>query len=161
MADVTSANPVTFIWLFPAVYLLHIAEEHWGGGGFSAYLARTRGVELSPLKFLVMNAVGWSLMTAGLLLALRLKFAEWMMVCLATVVFINGLAHTINAVLRAEYNPGLVTGLLLFIPLGASVLARLKGRMRGHRYFGALMVGAFIHVVIFWLALSGGKLGLK
>jgi hypothetical protein len=159
MAGETSSKALAsvWIWLFPVVYLLHVAEEYWGGGGFSAYVARTRGVNLSPEKFLTMNAVGWALMIVGLLLALRLKFSQWLMVCMATALLINGLSHTINAVARAEYNPGLVTGSLIFIPLGVIVLARLKGRMRGRRYFGALLVGVLVNGVVLWLA-SGGDL---
>jgi hypothetical protein len=152
-----ASNALTpvWLWLFPVVYLLHVAEEYWGGGGFSAYVARTRGVNLSPAKFLMMNGLGWTLMIVGLFLATRLKFSQWLMVCLATAFLINGLSHTINAVLRAEYNPGLISGLLVFIPLGAVVLPRLKGEMRGRRYFGALLTGALINGVVLWLALGG------
>jgi hypothetical protein len=89
-------------------------------------------------------------------LASKLKFSQWLMVCMATALLLNGLSHTINAVVRAEYNPGLVSGLLIFIPLGVIVLARLKGRMRGRRYFGALLVGVLINGVVLWLALGGG-----
>jgi Protein of unknown function with HXXEE motif len=145
------------LWLFPAVYLLHIAEEYRAGGGLPAYLARTRGINLGPTKFLVMNAVGWALMIAVLLLARRLKFSQWLLVCMATVLLINGLLHTAGAVSGAEYNPGLVSGLLLFIPLGAATLVRLKKNMRGPRYFGAMLVGIVVHAVISLLTLSGGN----
>ncbi|HEX8773907.1 MAG TPA: HXXEE domain-containing protein [Pyrinomonadaceae bacterium] len=157
MADQTSlkASAAVWLWLFPVVYLLHVAEEYWGGSGFSAYVARTSGVDLSPEKFLIMNAVGWALMIVALLLASRLRFSQWLMVCLATALLINGLSHTINALARAEYNPGLVSGLLIFIPFGAVVLARLKGRMRARRYYGALLVGALISGVVLWLAMGG------
>src|SRR5215213_5480839 len=153
MADQTSSKALTsvWLWLFPVVYLLHVAEEYWGGSGFSAYVARTRGVNLSPEKFLIMNAFGWALMIVGLVLAVRLRFSQWLMVCMATALLINGLSHTINAIARAEYNPGLVSGLLIFIPLGVLVLARLKGKMRGRRYFGALLVGALVNGVVLWL----------
>lgn len=158
MADETSTKAITslWLWLFPVAYLLHVAEEYWVAGGFSAYVARTRGVNLSPEKFLIMNAVGWALMIVALLLAVRLKFSQWLMVCLAAALLLNGLSHTINGVARTEYNPGLVSGLLLFIPLGVVVLARLKGKMRGRRYVGALLVGVLINGVVIWLALGGG-----
>ncbi|MDQ3172961.1 MAG: hypothetical protein M3Q91_04515 [Acidobacteriota bacterium] len=39
-------------------YLLHIAEEYWGGEGYSAYLLKLRGVQLSPTRFLVVQAIG-------------------------------------------------------------------------------------------------------
>jgi Protein of unknown function with HXXEE motif len=146
-----------WLWLFPVVYLLHIAEEYWAAGGYVAYVARTRGVALSSTKFLLLNGIGWALMTLGVGLARRLGFTEWLLVCLATVILINGLSHTTSAVLRVEYNPGLVTGLLIFIPLGAAILFYLSKRMRGRRYLGALVVGVLIHGVIFLLAATGGN----
>jgi len=45
-------------WLFPVTYLLHLAEEYWGGEGYSAYLLKLRGVQLSPTRFLVVQAIG-------------------------------------------------------------------------------------------------------
>jgi hypothetical protein len=146
-----------WLWLFPAVYLLHIAEEYWCGGGYSAYVARTSGVNLSPTKFLVLNGVGLALTIMGALLARRLGFSEWLLVCLATVVLINGLSHTIITVLRTQYNPGFVSGLLIFIPLGTATLLLMKRSMRARRYFGALAVGVAIHACISLLALSGGQ----
>jgi Protein of unknown function with HXXEE motif len=161
MADDISSDSLTTIclWVFPVVYLLHIAEEYWGGGGFPAYVARTRGIYLSPTKFLLLNGIGLALTIIGVSLARRLGFTEWLLVCLATVVLINGLSHTVASLVRVEYNPGFVTGLLLFIPLGAATLAYMKRRrMRGRRYAGALIVGAAIHGVIFLLTASGGNI---
>jgi hypothetical protein len=160
MPNKTSADSLVtiWLWLFPALYLLHIAEEYWGGGGYSAYVARTNGVNLSSTKFLVLNGIGWALATVGVCLARRLGFSQWLLTCLVTVAFVNGLTHTITAVSRVEYNPGLVSGLLIFIPLGAAILIYLKRRMRGRRYFGAVLAGAAIHAVISLLALSGGHI---
>jgi hypothetical protein len=144
-----------WLWLFPVVYLLHICEEYWGG--YPSYVMRTSGVNLSPTRFLVLNGIGWALTTLGVCLARRLGFTEWLLVCLATVVFINGILHTVSTVLRSEYNPGVISGLLIFIPLGAAILIYMKRRMRARRYYGALMVGVGIHAVISLLAVSGGK----
>jgi hypothetical protein len=148
---------VVWSWLFPAIYLAHIAEEFWGGGGYSAYVARTRGVTLSPVRFLVLTGLGWALIVVGIILARKFKFTQWLMVCLSTVVAANGLSHTINSVIRAQYNPGLISGLLIFIPLGMATLVYLKRRMQGRRYFVALLVGIAIQGVVSLLAQSGGR----
>ncbi|HYY58437.1 MAG TPA: HXXEE domain-containing protein [Pyrinomonadaceae bacterium] len=141
-------------WLYPAFYALHIAEEHWAGGGFPAYMARTRGVYITPARFLLLNGAAWALMVVGLLAARRMGFSRWLLVCLGTVLFINGLAHTLVATARAEYNPGLVSASLLFIPIGVYTLARIKREMRGRRVAGALVTGLLIHGVIFLLTLG-------
>jgi hypothetical protein len=144
-------------WLLPLAYLIHISEEYWGGGGYSAYMARVRGVHMTPTRFLVLNGIGCGLMLLGLFLARRLKFLEWLVVCLCTVEAANGVSHTITAVAKSSYNPGVVTGLLLFIPLGAAGLYLLKKSMSRSRYLTAMAVGVAIQGAVSLLALSGGK----
>jgi hypothetical protein len=39
----------SWVWLFPFSYLIHIAEEYWGG--FPAWIARFWGVESSLSNF--------------------------------------------------------------------------------------------------------------
>ena len=43
---------ILWSWLFPLSYLIHIAEEYWGGEGYPAYLLRLRGVHMSTARFL-------------------------------------------------------------------------------------------------------------
>jgi hypothetical protein len=96
-------------------------------------------------------------MLLGMFLARRLRFLEWLVVCLCTVEAANGVSHTLTAVVKSSYNPGLVTGLLLFIPLGAASLYLLKKSMSRNRYLTAMAVGVAIQGVVSLLALSGGK----
>lgn len=85
------ANTLTTLWswLFPITYLLHIAEEYWGGEGYSAYLLRLRGVQLSPPRFLLVQAIGLALMIAGIILARRLQFPNLLSVVLGAVVLVR------------------------------------------------------------------------
>jgi hypothetical protein len=159
MADERRSDKLKSIlpWLFPATYLLHIAEEYWGGEGFPAYIARTRGTTLKPSVFLLMNGIGLALMALGVILARRYKFSDWLLACYGAVTMGNGLSHTINAVVSREYNPGLISGLLIWIPLGLLTLLYLKKRMPARRYWVALAIGLGILVVVALLALSGGN----
>ena len=79
-------------WLFPLTYVIHITEEFYGGEGYSAYLQRLRGVEMSPAKFLVGQAIGLALIVFGILIARRLGFPRQLLVILGTVVLFNGLS---------------------------------------------------------------------
>lgn len=159
MTDETQADKAIRIlaWLFPVTFVIHIAEEYWGGGGFSAYMVRARGVSLSPSRFLLMNSFGFGLMLLGVLLARKFGFTRWLVVCLGALVLGNGLSHTINGVVSREYNPGLVSGLLIWIPLGLLAVLYLKRRMAGRMYWTALAVGIGIQGVVALLAMSGGK----
>src|SRR5947209_13504675 len=120
-----SAVDTLWPWLFPSTYLLHIAEEFWGGEGYSAHIAKTRGVSLTAPRFFFLTGLGCLLMIAGIVIADRFHFSQLLLVILAAVVLVNGLSHTITAARTAKYNPGLWTGILLWIPLGALTLLRL------------------------------------
>lgn len=144
-------------WLFPLTYLLHIAEELWGGEGYSAYLKRLRGVELPQTEFLVGQAIGMALIIAGILLARRFNFPRQLLVILGTVVFINGLSHLSTSLFHREYGPGLITGVLIWIPFGIVTLIRFKRSISSFRYWLYVATGVAINAVIAILTLGGGR----
>src|SRR6266536_3365885 len=98
-----------WLWMFPLTYLVHIAEEYFGGEGYSSYLLRLRGITLSPTRFLVAQAVAFGLMITGIILAQRLNFSKQMIVILGSVVFVNGVTHCVHTVVHGQYVPGLFT----------------------------------------------------
>lgn len=144
-------------WLFPATYLVHIAEEYRGGAGFSAYSAQERGINFPPRRFLFLTGLGGLLMAGGIILAQSLKFPRLLLVMLGTVVLINGLSHLLTSILKAKYNPGLISGVLLWLPLGAVTLFSLRPSMTARRYVLAVAVGVASHAVVSWLASRGGR----
>jgi hypothetical protein len=145
-------------WLIPITYLLHIAEEYWGGEGYPAYIYRLRGVHLSPTRFLVVQAIGLVLVTIGIVLARQFNFPTMMLVILATTVMGNGLTHTFNALQTLSYNPGLLSSVLIWIPMGIFVLVRFKREMNSQRYWTALAIGVGINVAIGVITVRGGRL---
>lgn len=153
-----NATDALWPWLFPLAYLAHIAEEYWGGDGYSAYLSRTKGVMLTSGRFLFMTGIGCVLMIAGIPVARVLGFPQLSMVILGTVFAANGVSHTISFVVKGRYNPGLVTGMLIWIPLGLVTLAQLSEKMSAARYFTAFLIGLGIQGVVSLLSLRGGKL---
>lgn len=146
-------------WLFPFAYLIHITEEYVGGGAlYIAALTKLKGVDLTSRQFLIINGVAFPLLILGIILSQKFNFPEWMLVCLGTIFLINGFAHTIASLAMADYHPGLITGILIFIPLGVLTLIRLKTRMSARRYLMAIVVGIAIHGVVTLLAFKGGRL---
>lgn len=145
-------------WLFPSTYLLHIAEEYWGGDGYSAYLSKTKGVDLPSGRFLLMTGAGLVLMLAGVPLAYTFRFPQLLMVILGTAFLVNGMSHTISGMVTGRYNPGLLSGMLIWIPLGILTLVQLKETMSAARYLTGVAVGVAIQVVVSLLSLKGGRL---
>jgi hypothetical protein len=146
-------------WLFPSAYFIHLIEEYLGGGAlYGTSPARLKSINLTPRQFLIVNGIALLLMILGISLSRKFKFPEWLLVCLGTVVLINGLSHTVSSLAMAGYNPGLITGLLLFIPLGAITLIRLKTRMNVLRYCIAMVVGIAVHGIVSLLARRGSSM---
>jgi hypothetical protein len=145
-------------WLIPITYVLHIAEEWWGGEGYPAYIYRLRGVHMSGTRFLVAQSIGIALVTIGIILARRFGFPSMLLIILATTIMINGITHSYNAINTFSYNPGLVTSALIWIPIGLFVLIRFKEFVSTKRYLIAIAIGVGINVVIGIITMRGGKL---
>jgi hypothetical protein len=146
----------SWAWLFPASYLLHIAEEYWGN--FPAWIARFWGVESSLSNFLSWNGGALVMMTVGVIITLRTKSYRWLLVSFGTVVLINGLVHALASVLTLSYSPGLVSGLLLYVPLGAFTLRRARAKVNRRTFRAGVIVGTLMHVVVVLLAFGFARL---
>jgi hypothetical protein len=145
-------------WLFPITYILHIAEEYFLGGGYSEYLYKLRGVHLSETRFLVSQAIGIILMAIGLVIARRLGFLRMMLVILGAVVLVNGITHTATSLTYSAYGPGLLTSLLIWLPLGVATLIRFHGLVKPKKYWIAVLIGIAINGVIAVFTMKGGRL---
>jgi hypothetical protein len=159
MPGTQSPIPTTlWLFLFPLTYVIHFAEEYWGGEGYSAYLLRLRGVHLSPLRFVVFQALGFVLFLSAAVIARQLKFPEFMIVILGGLVLCNGITHTITALWDGHYGPGLFSSMLLWIPLGSLTLVLMFGRISHWRLALASLIGFGINGIVALVALRGGRL---
>jgi len=149
---------ILWSWLFPLSYLIHIAEEYWGGEGYPAYILRLRGVHMSTARFLAAQSVGFILVTIGVLLARRLKFLPMMLVILGSVVAVNALTHTVTALTSFIYGPGLFSSIFVWGPLGIATIIHFKSRIANQKqYWIAIAIGIGINVVVGILTMRGGR----
>ncbi len=144
-------------WLFPVTYLIHIAEEYCGGEGYSAYLLRLRDIQLSPTQFLLVQGIGLGSMIVGIILARRFGFPNLLSVILGSVVLVNGFTHTMLSLGHAEYVPGLITSILLWIPLGIATLVGFRRSMREARYWLCAALGVAINGIIELVTSKAGQ----
>ena len=143
-------------WLFPLSYLAHIAEEYWGG--FHVWIARFWGVESSDANFLAWNGGALVMMCVGVGLVLATKSYRWLLVSFGTVVLINAVAHALGSVATRSYSPGLVTGLLLYAPLGLFTLLRARRSVNARTLRAGLIVGVAMHAVVVLLAFGFARI---
>lgn len=146
----------SWAWLFPVTYLAHIAEEYWGG--FPVWIARLWGIPTSNANFLAWNGGALVMMCAGVVLVLATKSYRWLLVSFGTVFLINGAAHAVASVATRSYSPGLVSGLLFFIPLGLFTLRRARRRVNARALRAGVVVGVLMHAVVVLLAFGFARI---
>lgn len=144
-------------WAFPLLYFVHVAEEHWCGGGFCAYVGKAEGVRLTPRRFVLMTGLGGLLMVAGIPVAESLDFPEALLVVFGTILLANGLAHALSGAQERRYHPGLVSGALVWVPVGAITLISFLGDISWRSYAISVSVGLGIQMAVSRLAVSGGR----
>jgi len=106
-------------WIFTAflvVSIIHMGEEYFYPGGFMDVMKR-----LSP-KFAPLVTVPMAIIINGLQLLLCIasiiigKKALIFSVAIAGLLFINGWMHIMGCVRKKGYAPGVITGVLLYVP---------------------------------------------
>jgi hypothetical protein len=153
------APPSAFwMWIFPVTYLVHLAEEYWGGEGYCAYLYRLRGVRLSTARFFFFQGLGIVLIVIGIFVSLHLRWPRFFLAIVGALVLSNGTTHTVTALRHGGYGPGLVTCVLVWIPLGLVTLFLLFGEMPTARLALAAGIGVAIQATVALIAMRGGKL---
>jgi len=98
------------------------------------------------------------MMCVGVWLVLKTKSYRWLLVSFGTVVLINGIVHAVASVLTKSYSPGLVSGLLLFIPLGTITLVHGRERVNRRTFRAGLIVGVLMHLFVVLLAFGFAKI---
>ena len=155
-------RPLEFVdfcsWLFPLTYLIHVAEEYWGGEGYPAYILRVRGVHLTTTRFFVAQILGTVLMALGIMLARRLNFSYLMVIIMASLVLVNGLTHTLTSLTNGGYGPGVFSSALIWIPLSIFCLVRFSREVSRKRFLLGVTIGLGVNVLVFVITMRGARL---
>ncbi|MFN2532241.1 MAG: HXXEE domain-containing protein [Pyrinomonadaceae bacterium] len=148
-------NHTNLLYLFPLTYLIHIGEEY--RAGYSQYLWRHYGIELPVRRFVALQTLGMVLMTTGVMLALNLGVPNTMLVILAAVTMGNSLIHVAKSTAGLVYEPGLVSSVLIWMPVSSITLVTAWDYMSVTRYAMSCLTGLTICGVIEWIASRGGR----
>ena len=141
---------VAVFLLLPA-YMVHQYEEH-DGDRFRRFVNEKMGegrVGLSPMAVFVINVPGvWGAIAAALYLAAAVDAGLGLIA--SYLVVVNGVVHAAPAVATRSYNPGVVTAVVIFLPLGIYSVLEIQaaggGTALNHAIGLAVAVG--IHVAI-------------
>jgi hypothetical protein len=147
-------------WMAVVVYLLHNVEEYGvdllgQSHAFPAALCANLGFPtlpdcpVHPSFFLAVNIpLFW---VVGPIAALLSRRHPLVGLALYSVIFTNGLVHVLAALLTGQpYNPGLLTAVVLFLPLSAWVAYTcFGGNGLSYRALAFLIVwGVVLHIIL-------------
>ena len=144
------------VWtlLFPLTYALHVGEEYWGGESFWRWMSRVSGASLSEAEFVAINAVGLVVVTVvAVAAASSARAAGFAVPALGTIVAVNGSLHLVASLLTGSYSPGVVSGLLLWLPLGVHALRRAWREQASAGFATGVLVGLAAHAAVSLVAL--------
>jgi len=153
------STPLALTFLHLPIYMLHQYEEH-DQDRFRIFFNETIGdgkEVLSPLAVFMINVPGvWGVIVIATYLAANVNIGLGLIAVYLAVV--NGLVHIGHALLFKRYNPGLVTGTILFLPIGAYSIWQIQ--LSGGGSFAAQAIGIVvaigIHAVIIIYARAKG-----
>ena len=142
----------TVIYLQLASYMIHQYEEH-AEGKFKALVNKLLAhgePKITDLAIFLVNIIGvWGiylLVIDGMLLV-----AQPLGLIVAYTTLVNAILHILTSVIRRAYNPGLVTSIILFLPLSITsiyLISPLPETTMGYQGLG-IAVAIIIHVVRF------------
>lgn len=137
------------IYLQLPLYLLHQWEEH-RHDAFRQFVNRVIGggrEALTPTATFWINALGvWGVDLVAIYLAWAVKPVAGLVAGYMAVV--NAILHLGPALKRREYNPGLLTALLLFLPLGGWCIFSVGAGAGFEVHFVSLSAAIIVHLLI-------------
>lgn len=148
--------------LLLVAYIFHQFEEHWIdvlgqnyafypylNGFLSSLTGSATGTEfMSPLSIFVINtSLVWLVGALGIWRGSDHVFAT---LCMAGIVVVNAASHIVAGIIGGGYNPGLLTGVVLFLPLGvAAYVWLLRAKLATVRLALASVLWAVLaHVIM-------------
>ncbi len=143
-----SLLPNQIAWLLPASILAHQLEEYFGD--FPLWYSNLLNVQLSNLDFIYINGIGLFIFTVA---ALSYFFNQnnVILVAMGTLVFVNGIIHLSISIFTFTYSPGTITGVVLFLPLGAIVFKRILPKLSLSDRIIAISIGI---AVLFFVSMT-------
>jgi len=144
------------VWLMPASFAAHIAEE-WLGG-FPGWVTHVAGGVMTGQAFVENNAFFMAVMLALTFFAVtaRTRWTATVLLAWASAnLFWDALFHLFATAWWVTYSPGLVTAALFYLPISFVVgrSALKDGVVTRVEFSGAVTAGAALMAFVIWAGL--------
>lgn len=147
-------DPTWVAWLAAVAYMFHNVEEYGidmtgSALGFPTMIYNVMGFNYPEVLFLFVNLP--MIWVVGPVLAVLSRKYPVMALGMPAFELMNTLTHVPGAIALGGYNAGLLTVVVLFVPVVVLALVFLcgRGRIRYRAFFACLLIGLLYHVVLF------------
>lgn len=168
-SDLPLSSNFTFLAMVMLIaYIIHQFEEHWVDllGNYYAFYSFNNNfilenlgqpdASVKPLTkasiFVINTSLVW---LVGLLAVLRSPKHLFPLMAMASIVLINGLVHIIAGVAKFQYNPGLLTSVVIFVPLYFWTIKQVRQHSKNYK---VLIIGGLIWAFLAHVIMVGGLL---
>ncbi|MEM8493033.1 MAG: HXXEE domain-containing protein [Pseudomonadota bacterium] len=150
------------------VYIVHQFEEHWVdalGNRYAFYgyvnsLVRALFADddpsVAPLTreaiFVINTSLVW---LVGVIALLRARQRLFPLLALAAITLVNGLTHIIAGVATLSYNPGLLSSIMLFLPISIAFFVSI---VKTQPELKPLLVGSIVWAILAHVLMVAGML---
>jgi len=107
---------------------------------------------MSDTAFLAINGAAMLLLVAAIRAASRAESNGWVAVAIATVFLINTISHAAGAALTRSYAPGLISAVVLYVPLGSLTMIRAFDQAPRAVLVRGMIIGATVHALVLVIA---------
>jgi hypothetical protein len=90
-----------------------------GWAGFVDWASRHLSSSFTGRRFIVINAIAWPAMLATSLATIYIPAVRWLVVTLAVILLVNGVLHLGSTFITNSYSPGVISGVLVYLPLAS------------------------------------------
>ena len=148
------------MWLFPLTYVIHFTEEYLAAGGFPLWAERTLAIRFSDAEFTAWSTLALGLTCLGAWLVSRDSKFRFIEVSLAIAVLGNVAMHVVVSLLAWTYSPGLVSAVLIWIPLGAVRLRSARRASSRRGYIAGVYLGLSVVLITMAVVAVSGSTSL-
>ena len=135
-------------WIHLSILMFHQFEEYAYPGGFQEFFnrhiyshTRLTSSRLTRKAILWVNIViAWTAYAGAAYYFEQVPAFE---AGLLLITIFNGLLHTFLGIKLKKYNPGIITGLILFIPFGIYMLYMLSNQLDAGNWRGGIFIFLF------------------
>ena len=127
--------------LYPVAYLLHLIDERYYWIGTADFSTQFFGVYFTNEAWWAVNVPSLVIVTVTAILVVRQVWPQWLAVALATHVALHGVMRVPTSAWMLTIAPGLISGLVLCIPLSVFTLIWGWSALRRTQFRNGILVG--------------------